>query len=64
MPAVDYRLLGGLSWEELTHALHIAIESGRAIGMDVTIYNPTLDPERFGAQGLARVIGDALAMDG
>jgi len=60
MPAVDYRLPGGLSWEELTHALDIAIESGRAIGMEVTIYNPTLDPERAGAQGLARVIVDAL----
>lgn len=64
MPAVDYRLPGGLSWEELTHALHIAIESGRAVGMEVTIYNPTLDPERAGAQGLARVIVDALTLDG
>jgi arginase len=60
MPAVDYRLPDGLSWEELTQALHIAIETGQAVGMEVTIYNPTLDPERAGAQGLTRVIVDTL----
>ena len=64
MPAVDYRLPGGLSWEELRQALHIAIESGQAVGMEVTIYNPTLDPERAGARGLARVIVDAFGMNG
>ena len=64
MPAVDYRLPGGLSWEELRQALHIAIESGQAVGMEVTIYNPTLDAERAGARGLARVIVDAFGMNG
>jgi len=61
MPAVDYRLPGGLSWTELTTALRIAIESRRMVGLDVTIYNPMLDPERTAARGLAKLIGDALA---
>jgi arginase len=60
MPAVDYRLPGGLSWEDLTAALRIAIQSGRAVGLELTIYNPKLDPSGAGARGLARVIGDAL----
>jgi arginase len=61
MPAVDYRLPGGLSWEELTTAIRIAIQSRRAVGLEVTIYNPKLDPGGEGARGLAKVIGDALA---
>jgi arginase len=61
MPAVDYRLPGGLSWDELTSTLRLAIQSGRAVGLEVTIYNPTLDAGRTGARELVRVIGDALA---
>ncbi len=44
MPAVDYRLPGGLPWAELVTVLRIAIGSGRALGMDITILNPRLDP--------------------
>jgi arginase len=61
MPAVDYRLAGGLSWEELTTVLRIAIQSHRAVGLEVTIYNPKLDPSGEGARGLVNVIGGALA---
>jgi Arginase family len=61
MPAVDYRLSDGLSWEELTTAMCVAIESGRVVGLEVTIYNPKLDPDGAGAGSLARIIGDALA---
>lgn len=43
MPAVDYRMPGGLSWEELATTLQVAIASGRAIGLNVTIFNPELD---------------------
>jgi arginase len=61
MPAVDYRTPGGLSWEELSTALRIAMESRRVVGLEVTIYNPKLDPGGAGARGLANVLGDALA---
>ena len=61
MPAVDYRLPGGLSWDELTRALRAAVQSRRAVGVEVTIYNPNFDVEGTGASGLVRVIADALA---
>jgi arginase len=45
MPAVDYRMPGGLSWEELATILQIAIGSGRAVGLNITIFNPKLDAD-------------------
>jgi arginase len=57
MPAVDYRLAGGLSFEELSAVLRSLTGSGRAVGLTVTIFNPRLDPE--GA--IARQLVDALA---
>lgn len=44
MPAVDYRMPGGLTWVELETVLQTAM-SGRAVGVDVTIFNPRLDRE-------------------
>ena len=45
MPAVDYRLPGGLTWVELETVLRTAISDGQAVGLDVTIFNPRLDPD-------------------
>jgi arginase len=61
MPAVDYRLPDGLSWDELTRTLRMAIESRRAVGLELTIYNPKFDADGAGARGLVRVLADALA---
>ena len=57
MPAVDYRMPDGLRWEELSSVLRIAIDSGHALGLDVTIFNPTLD----GTGAVAAAFVDALA---
>jgi arginase len=47
MPAVDYHLGGGgLSFTELSELLKTIIASGRAVGMDITIFNPQLDLDR------------------
>ncbi|WP_331376508.1 arginase family protein [Sinorhizobium chiapasense] len=43
MPAVDYRMPGGLQWHELTTILKAALATGRARGIDITIFNPRLD---------------------
>ena len=43
MPAVDYRLKGGMNFTEISKLLKIILKSGRAVGMDITIFNPTLD---------------------
>lgn len=57
MPAVDYRIPGGLSWDELATVLDAALASDRAIGIEVTIFNPRLD--RDGS--IASSFVDALA---
>ena len=50
MPAVDYRLAGGLEWDELSALLRTLISSGQAVGMNVGIFNPRLDPDGSIAQ--------------
>lgn len=57
MPAVDSRQPDGLRAEELGELLARLIGSGRVLGLDVTIYDPSLDPER----SAARVLVDVLA---
>ena len=51
MPAVDYRQRGGLFADELATILAAAMATGRVAGVEVTIYNPALDPA--GAAGAA-----------
>ncbi|CDZ32336.1 Arginase [Neorhizobium galegae bv. officinalis] len=60
MPAVDFRVPGGLSWDELGMALRIAMASGKAVGIDVTIYNPRLDEDGSAGRGLADVLAATL----
>ncbi len=60
MPAVDYRMPDGLSWTELIAVLRIAMDSGRAVGIEVTIYNPKLDPDGASGQGLTATLVEAL----
>jgi arginase len=60
MPAVDYRMPAGLSWQELETVLREARISERAAGLDVTIYNPRLDPDGTAGRGLVRTIANAL----
>lgn len=45
MPAVDYRMPDGFSFVELRTLLRLALVSGRIAGMDVTIFNPSLDAD-------------------
>ena len=60
MPAVDYRLKGGLSWQEMIVVLQTALASGRAVGMEVTIYNPALDPDGSAGRGLVDGLAEGL----
>ena len=45
MPAVDYRLPGGLTWVEIEHVLSAALAHPGAVGMEITIFNPRLDTD-------------------
>jgi arginase len=60
MPAVDFRLTGGLSLAELRTTLDIALASGKAVGLEVAIYNPRLDRDGRAGRALAEVLVDAL----
>ena len=60
MPAVDYRLPGGLTWVELETVTQLAIESGRTVGVEVTIFNPALDSDGSIAQTLVSCLARGL----
>lgn len=56
MPAVDYRMPGGLSFEELSELLRILLSTGRAVGVTITIFNPALDEDGRIARGFVSAI--------
>jgi arginase len=60
MPAVDFRVPGGLSWGELGAVLRLALASNKAVGLEITIYNPRLDEDGSAGRGLVDVLAAAL----
>jgi arginase len=60
MPAVDYRLDDGFSWDEMRVVLRTAMSSARAVGLEVTIYNPRLDPDGRAGRELTSTLVAAL----
>jgi arginase len=60
MPAVDYRMPGGLQWDELAAILRTAVASGKALGIDITIFNPKLDKDGSIARRFAATLGEGL----
>lgn len=60
MPAVDFRVPGGLSWDELAITLRTALASGKAVGLEITIYNPRLDEDGSAGRGLAGLLAATL----
>jgi arginase len=61
MPAVDYRLPDGLTWHEAEAILRAALRGGRAVGLEVTIFNPRLDQDGSIARALVDLVATALA---
>jgi arginase len=60
MPAVDYRIPDGLRPDELETVLRAALASGRAVGMEITIYNPALDPSGSAGRVLTNILSNVL----
>lgn len=60
MPAVDYRMPGGMTFSELGDLLRILVDSGQIVGMDVTIFNPNLDPDGSMARNLVTTLKRSL----
>jgi arginase len=58
MPAVDWRVPGGLTPGEVVGLARPLVSSGLIAGMDVTIYNPALDTQELAA---GRVLLDVVA---
>ena len=64
MSAVDFRLPGGLTPQQLDTVLTTALDSGRAVGLEITIYNPALDTDGRAGKLLADLLINALARSG
>ena len=58
-PAVDYRLPGGLSFEQCETLLKRLIQMHIIVGMSVTIFNPNLDKDGSIAERLTACISNA-----
>ena len=56
MPAVDSRQPDGLSYAELVELLRAALSADLAVGMQVAIFDPELDPTGQIAEGFASAI--------
>ena len=61
MPAVDSRQPGGMSYGELVELLGVLLRSGLAVGMEVTIFDPELDPTGEIAEGFAGAIVESFS---
>ena len=61
MPAVEYRLPDGLTPKELETVLRIALASDRAIGIEITVYNPSLDEDGRAGRVLTETLVNALS---
>ncbi len=59
MSAVDSRHPDGMSWDELRASLHGFLSSELVTGMEVTIYDPDLDPTGEMGRGLCHAIASA-----
>ena len=60
MPAVDYRLPDGLTRDEITVLFETALASGSAMGLEVTIYNPSLDADGAAGRTLTHILASSL----
>lgn len=64
MPAVDSPVPGGLGLEELAELLTPLVRHPQALGLELTIYDPTLDPDRTCAARLVTLLERVLGGEG
>lgn len=58
-PAVDYRLPGGLLFEQAEHLIRRLLLIGKITGVSVTIFNPNLDEGGYISKNIAMSLGAA-----
>jgi arginase len=61
MPAVDSRQPGGLGYGELVQLLGVLLRSGLAVGMEITIFDPELDPAGEIAEAFTAAVVEAFS---
>lgn len=62
MPAVEYRMMkGGLNFTELGELLKVLLKSDQVVGMDITIFNPSLDKDGSIARKLVSSVVEGLS---
>lgn len=61
MPAVDSPLPGGPGLDELENLLAPLVRHPKALGLELTIYDPTLDPDRSAGARLVALLEKLLA---
>jgi arginase len=63
MFAVDSPEPGGMTPQELSTLLRTALNSPRCIGMEITIYDPTLDPNGAGADLIVHMLAELFSQE-
>jgi arginase len=63
MPAVDSPETGGMTPQELSTLLKVAANSDRCVGMEITIYDPTLDPAGKGADLIVNLLAEVFSRE-
>jgi len=61
MPAVDSRQSGGIGYAELVELLRPLLRSGLAVGMEITIFDPGLDPTGEIAEAFTAAVVEAFS---
>jgi arginase len=61
MPAVDSPDPGGLGFDELVELVTPLVRHQKALGLELTIYDPALDPDLSSAARLATLLERVLA---
>jgi arginase len=61
LPAVDYRLPGGITFSELSNLLKLLRLSKKAVGISVTILNPMLDKDGSITRNFVSCIAEGLS---
>jgi arginase len=60
-PAVDYRLPGGISFQEAEFLLRELLKTNKISGLSISIFNPKLDLDRSISKSIAKIISNAFS---
>jgi len=62
-PAVDYRLPGGLTFEQVEHIINRLLLTGKIAGISISVFNPRLDRSNEISKAIVTSIGNAFKLN-